>query len=301
MERTRQSFFGRLRNLFSRKSELGSDFFEALEEALLSSDMGVDLSYCLLEELKASSPDAAELSLESLRSRLEQRVRQILAEKHSPDIIPERRGGQPLVVLVVGVNGVGKTTTIGKLAARFAAQGKKVLLGACDTFRAAAGEQIQIWAQRGNVDLIGGTENEKPTTVAYRAVHRAQEEGYDVLLIDTAGRLHNRANLMNELGAIIRMIDREQPGAPHESILVVDATTGQNALTQAREFNEVAKLTGVIVTKLDGSARGGIVVAIKSQLGIPLRYIGIGEKLEDLRPFSAEEFSAALFAADPTA
>ena len=194
------------------------------------------------------------------------------------------------------MNGVGKTTTIGKLASRFTSQGARVLLAACDTFRAAAAEQIEVWAERSGVEVEKGADGAKPSTVAFAALQRAKSESFDVLLIDTAGRLHTRVNLMNELIAVVKLIERELPGAPHESLLVLDATTGQNALQQAKEFHDKVNLTGIIITKLDGTPKGGIVVAIRDELGIPIRYIGVGESIGDLRPFDAAEFVDALLA-----
>ncbi|HQH27560.1 MAG TPA: signal recognition particle-docking protein FtsY, partial [Oligoflexia bacterium] len=204
--------------------------------------------------------------------------------------------GKPKVVLVAGVNGVGKTTTIGKLAHQFRSRGARVLLAACDTFRAAADEQLDIWAKRAGVEVVSGASGTKPATVAFQAVHRAVEESYDVLLVDTAGRLHTRVNLMNELVHVVQILGRELPGAPHETILVLDGSTGQNALQQARTFHERIKLTGIIVTKLDGTAKGGVIVPIKEELSVPIRYIGVGESITALRPFSAQDFTAALFA-----
>ncbi len=239
------------------------------------------------------------MSEAGLKSALREVLSGILTANKPVEIDLDRKSdAPPLVILVVGVNGVGKTTTIAKLSQQFKARGARVLLGACDTFRAAATEQLQIWANRVGVELVSGNENEKPRTVAYRAVHQARNEHYDVLIIDTAGRLHTRTNLMHELGSIVEIINREQPGAPDEVLLVVDAATGQNALQQAREFNELVHLTGIVVTKLDGTQKGGIVVAIKDELGIPIRYIGVGEGIEDLRPFSATEFIDALLLED---
>ena len=210
------------------------------------------------------------------------------------EITGERPGALPFVILVVGVNGVGKTTTIGKLANQFSARGKRVLIAAADTFRAAAANQIDVWAQRAGAELVTGDEGAKPSTVVFKAIARAKEGAHDILIIDTAGRLHTRVNLMNELKALRALIQRELAGAPHEAILVLDATTGQNALQQAKDFHAATDLSGIVITKLDGTAKGGIVVAIKKEVGVPIRYIGIGEGIEDLRPFSATEFAASL-------
>ena len=220
-----------------------------------------------------------------------------ILEKNSPlnEIQPEARSDGPLVVMLVGVNGVGKTTTAGKLAQRWKAAGAKVVLAAADTFRAAAVEQLQLWGERTGVPVVSGPEDSKAATVVYDAIERAQAEEADVLLIDTAGRLHTKSNLMQELEGIRNVLQKRIPSAPHEVLLVLDATTGQNALQQANEFNSSVSLSGLVITKLDGTPKGGIVVAIKRELGIPVRYIGVGESAADLRPFSARNFVEALF------
>lgn len=274
---------------------LSAQDYEALEEILVTSDLGVKTSGKLLSSLKAEAAAGA-MDVDALKGALRRSMLEILADDAGAEIALRRPDGGPLVVLVVGVNGVGKTTTIGKLASRFTAQGAKVLLAACDTFRAAAAEQIEVWAERSGVEVVRGNDGAKPSTVAFTALQRAKAEGFDVVLIDTAGRLHTRVNLMNELIAVVKLIEREIPGAPHESILVLDATTGQNALQQAMEFHDKVKLTGIIITKLDGTPKGGIVVAIRDELGIPIRYIGVGESISDLRAFDATEFVDALLA-----
>lgn len=210
-------------------------------------------------------------------------------------VIISSKRENPFVVLVVGVNGVGKTTTIAKLAYNFKLKGAKVLIAAADTFRAAAAEQIEVWADRAGVDVISGEESAKPSTVVFQAMERAKEERYDVLIIDTAGRLHTRVNLMSELKKIVEIIKRKQENAPHESLLILDATTGQNALQQTRAFQGTVKLTGLVVTKLDGTPKGGVVFGICDELGIPVRYIGVGEKMDDLREFNAEQFVNGIF------
>jgi fused signal recognition particle receptor len=302
LKKTRDAFFSRLSGILSKRERLDEDVFEELEELLITSDLGVQTTRKLLSELKERVNRGEIGDAAGCKEFLKESVRQILTcgERDGTaaqgEIRPEKQGGLPLVILVVGVNGVGKTTSIGKLASRFSAEGARVLLGAADTFRAAASEQIEIWAERAKVEVLRGAENAKPSTVAYEAIHKARKEGFDVVIIDTAGRLHTRVNLMNELGGVISLIQREQPGAPHETLLVVDATTGQNALEQAREFHQRAALTGVIVTKLDGTPKGGIVVAIRDELGLPIRYVGVGESAADLRPFSATDFTSALFA-----
>lgn len=295
LEKSRTHFFSRLSGLFGGNAKaLTSEFLDELEMLLISSDLGVKTTGQVLELLRIRAAEERGIDENTLRKLLKDELVRILEWVGERDIVPVKVNGQPKVVLFVGVNGVGKTTTVAKLGKKFSDAGAKVILGACDTFRAAATEQLSYWGERIGVSVVSGEDGTKPSTVAYQTIHRGLEEGADVALIDTAGRLHTRVNLMNELKSVCSIIDREQPGAPHEVILVVDATTGQNALTQAREFNQIAKLTGVIVTKLDGTPKGGIVVAIKEELGIPVRYIGIGEGEDDLQVFSPVEFVDAL-------
>lgn len=300
LEKTRKQFFNNLLGIFS-SGKAAAQIYEDLEEVLIGSDLGVKTSQKILTYVKEEvSRAGGSVDVGLVQDLLKGRILQILASDLPPGITPQKNNAKPLVILVVGVNGVGKTTTIGKLAERFSSQGARVLIGACDTFRAAAVEQIDIWAKRAGVELVSGAEGAKPSTVAYQTIHRGLAGNFDVVILDTAGRLHTRVNLMNELEAVVKLIDREQSGAPHEILLVVDAATGQNALQQAREFNQRAKLTGVVVTKLDGTPKGGIVVALKDELGIPIRYVGVGESAADLREFSAQEFVEALFAAANT-
>ena len=294
LAKTRAGLLQRLRSLFSGSKLSGEDLLASLEEILITSDLGVKTTATLLDGLRQLA-DLADFSESMLRSRLQESIEAILASEIESGIVPLTQSGKPFVILVVGVNGAGKTTTIGKLAQLFTTAGHSVLLAAGDTFRAAATSQIEVWAERSGAELVAGKDGAKPSTVVYQAIERAKSGGHDVLIIDTAGRLHTRVNLMNELKALTGLISRELPGAPHETLLVVDATSGQNALQQAREFNAIAPLTGVIVTKLDGTSKGGIVVAIKNEIGVPIRYIGVGERIEDLRPFSASEFSASIF------
>lgn len=272
------------------------------EELLLEGDIGINTSQKLVAKVKAhlleNKPESKDILSEQVGDLLREEVISILHSDDIPEIDPVKVNGGPKVVVVVGVNGAGKTTTIGKLAFQFGAQGAKVLVGACDTFRAAATDQLEVWAERAGAGIEKGADGEKPSTVAYRTIHRGKAEGYDIVLIDTAGRLHNKVNLMSELSSITKIISREQEGAPHETFLVVDGTTGQNALFQAKQFNEATTLSGIVVTKLDGTPKGGIVVAIKNELGIPVRYIGMGEGAGDLRPFEASEFVDALFTED---
>jgi len=296
LKKTRDVFFSRLSGILTRGSKVSSQTYEQLEELLITSDLGVKTTQLLLDAVK-QKVEAGEIEdADGCKEILKSELLKILERPGNPEIVPAKLDGKPLVILVVGVNGVGKTTTIGKLANRFAATGSRILLGAADTFRAAAAEQIEVWAERAEVEVLRGAENAKPSTVAYEAIHKAQDGGFDVVIIDTAGRLHTRVNLMNELGGVVSLIGREQPGAPHEVLLVVDATTGQNALEQAKEFHQRAKLTGLVVTKLDGTPKGGIVVAICNELGLPVRYVGVGESAADLKAFSAREFVSALFA-----
>lgn len=294
MSKTRTQFLGRLRQLVGLGRTMRAEALESFEELLVTSDLGVKTSQKLLAAVKDEMGTRGEIDEERVRELLKEQLRAILAAPGPIEIDPFSKNASPRVVVVVGVNGVGKTTTIGKLAERFRAQGARVVIAACDTFRAAAAEQIDVWAERAQAVLVRGADGAKPSTVAYEAVHRAINDKADVLIVDTAGRLHTRVNLMNELVAVIKLIERELPGAPHETILVLDATTGQNALQQARVFHERVQLTGVVVTKLDGTPKGGMVVAVKDELGIPVRYIGVGESAADLRPFDAEEFTRAL-------
>ncbi|MCC6220537.1 MAG: signal recognition particle-docking protein FtsY, partial [Deltaproteobacteria bacterium] len=297
LSKTRQGFLARIKSVFSKKPVLGREEQEAIEELLIGSDLGVATTKKLMAGLfdGVALTGGSRVTEDKLREHLKQKILQIVSNNEDPEIIAQKRDGQPLVVLMVGVNGVGKTTSIAKLAQNFKNQGARVLLGACDTFRAAATDQLEIWAQRIGVDIVVGNPGAKPSAVAYDTIHKGINGNFDVVIIDTAGRLHTRVNLMEELRGIINIIAREQPGAPHETLLVLDAATGQNALQQAREFHGLSNLTGVIVTKLDGTPKGGIVVAIKDELNIPVRYIGIGETAGDLRAFSAHEFVDALF------
>jgi fused signal recognition particle receptor len=284
---TRRNLSDGFEKAFAGKKKLDEDALEELEELLITSDIGVQTTLTLMESIaNAKVADAAE-------------VKQILKEEilsilNTPSPVQETKKSTPHVILVVGVNGVGKTTTIGKIAASLKASGDKVLIAAADTFRAAAVEQLMIWAQKAGAEFVKHKENADPAAVAYDAVAAAKARGCDIVLIDTAGRLHTKVNLMAELKKIKRTVAKQIQGAPHEILLVLDATTGQNALSQAKLFNEALAVTGLALTKLDGTAKGGIVIAICSSLNIPLQYIGIGERIEDLRPFDAEQFIDAL-------
>jgi len=292
LKKTRSRFFSSLKGLVGDRDSISEGDLSAVEELMLGSDFGVSTSSKLTSQVKEIVEKEGSCSLESLKFALGSELKAILeAPVKGLELDTSKR---PFVVFVTGVNGVGKTTTIGKLASRYAGEGKRVLLGACDTFRAAAGEQLEIWAERSGVEIERADGEEKPATVAFRAVNRAVSENFDVLLIDTAGRLHTKQNLMRELESVRSIITRECEGAPHETLLVVDGSTGQNALQQAREFNSSVDLTGLVVTKLDGTAKGGIVVAIKDELGVPIRLVGFGEGVGDLKDFSADEFVSAL-------
>jgi fused signal recognition particle receptor len=260
--------------------------WERLEEALIAADVGVPATAELVQRLEARS-DAGELG-----EALQEEISRLLGEPARLQV-----AAQPAVILVVGVNGTGKTTTIGKLAAKLSEHGRSVLVAAADTFRAAAEEQLEIWAQRANADFVGSERGGDPAAVAYDAIGAAESRGRDVVIVDTAGRLHTQANLMEELTKVRRVIGQRLEGAPHETLLVIDATTGQNGLQQARLFSQAVEVTGIALTKLDGSAKGGIAIAIAHELGLPVKLIGIGESLDDLRPFDPEDFAAALVGA----
>lgn len=294
LTKTRDNIISGMDSIFYGFSHIDEDFYEELEETLIMGDLGVHTTMNILEDLRAKVKaqhikepvDCRQLLIDSIREQMD--VGKTAYE------FEERQS----VVFVIGVNGVGKTTTIGKLAGKFHAEHKKVILAAADTFRAAAGEQLKEWANRAQVDMIGGQEGSDPAAVVFDAVAAAKARHADILLCDTAGRLHNKKNLMEELKKINRVIEREYPEAYRETLVVLDATTGQNALNQAKEFNEVADITGVILTKMDGTAKGGIAVAIQAELGIPVKYIGVGETMDDLQKFDADEFVNALFYRD---
>ena len=292
LNKTRSSLVGRVDALLGSHAKLDDEFIEELEEILITADFGMQATQELVADLTRKAASLKADGADALRDVLAEEIRARL-NSGEPGIQP---GAQtPFVIMVVGVNGVGKTTTIGKLARQFSNEGKKVVLGAGDTFRAAAVQQLQIWGERSGVDVIAHAEGSDPSAVAFDAAKAAVARQADVLIIDTAGRLHTKVNLMEELRKMRRVLDREIPGAPHETLLVLDATTGQNALIQAAKFQDAVEVSGVALTKLDGTAKGGIVVAISSQLQLPVRYIGVGEGVDDLRPFDADEFVDALF------
>ncbi|MBN2333806.1 MAG: signal recognition particle-docking protein FtsY [Deltaproteobacteria bacterium] len=291
LQKTRKRFVGTLDTLFYGKKEIDEEFLEQLEEILLTSDLGVQTSYRLFAEVEEQVSHQLLEDPVQLRRFLQQEIGRILQTAEQPWEITAK----PYVIMAVGVNGVGKTTTIGKLAAIFASQGKKVMLGAADTFRAAAIEQLEVWSERAGVPLIRQKMGADPAAVSFDTVTSAMTKEVDVVIIDTAGRLHTKVNLMDELKKMKRVVGKALPGAPHEILLVLDANTGQNAINQARMFHEALGITGLVMTKLDGTAKGGVIVGVCDELKLPVRYIGIGEQLDDLRPFKADDFVNALF------
>ncbi|MFB1081140.1 signal recognition particle-docking protein FtsY [Jeotgalibacillus sp. JSM ZJ347] len=295
LSKTRNSFTSRLNDLVASYRTVDEDFFEELEEIMIQADVGFDTVMELVEELKMEVKRQNIKDTESIRSVISQKLVDIYYDGEEPDELLSMQEDELTVILFVGVNGVGKTTTIGKLAHQFKSEDKKVVLAAGDTFRAGAIEQLEVWGERVGVDVIKHSEGSDPAAVMYDAVHSARAKKADVLICDTAGRLQNKVNLMKELEKVKRVIEREIPGAPHEVLLALDATTGQNAMTQAKIFKEATNVSGIVLTKLDGTAKGGIVLAIKKELGIPVKFVGLGEKMDDLQPFNAEKYVYGLF------
>ncbi len=291
LTKTRDNIVSNMNSVFSGFSHIDEDFYEEIEEILIMGDLGVRTTDSIIEDLKEKVKKQGIKEPEDCRQILIDSIKEQMNVGETAYEFEDKTS----VVLVIGVNGVGKTTTVGKLAGKLRSQDKKVVLAAADTFRAAAGEQLTEWAHRANAELIGGQDGADPAAIIYDAVAAAKARKADVLLCDTAGRLHNKKNLMEELKKISRVLDREFPDAHRETLVVLDGTTGQNALSQAKEFSEVADITGVILTKMDGTAKGGIAIAIQSELGIPVKYIGVGEKIEDLQKFDSTEFVDALF------
>lgn len=291
LAKTRDNIVSGMDSIFHGFSKIDEEFYEELEETLIMGDLGVHSTMEILEDLRAKVKERHIKEPIECRQLLIDSIREQMDVGETAYEFENRKS----VVLVIGVNGVGKTTSVGKLAGKLKDQGKKVVLAAADTFRAAAGEQLTEWANRAGVDIISGQEGSDPAAVVYDAIQAAKARQADVLLCDTAGRLHNKKNLMAELGKINRVIEREYPEAFRETLVVLDGTTGQNAMAQAKEFSEVAEITGIILTKLDGTAKGGIAVAIHSELGVPVKYIGVGESIDDLQKFDADEFVNALF------
>ena len=291
LAKTRDNIVSGIDSIFSGFSSIDEDFYEELEETLIMGDLGVRATEAILDDLRTKVKeqhikepmDWKQLLIDSIK------------EQMKVEETAYRFENEKSVVLVIGVNGVGKTTTVGKLAGKLKSQGKKVVIAGADTFRAAAGDQLKEWANRSGVDMIGGSEGADPGSVVYDATAAAKARNADVLLVDTAGRLHNKKNLMNELGKINKILENEYPEAYRETLVVLDATTGQNALVQAKEFSDVAKISGIVLTKMDGTAKGGIAVAIQSELAVPVKYIGVGETIDDLQKFDSDEFVNALF------
>lgn len=295
LEKTKESFFSKLGKAIVGKSAVDGDVLDNLEEILISSDVGVTTTLRIIERIQQRVARDKYLGIAELDRILKEEIAALLTENASSENfeIPAMQG--PYVLLVVGVNGVGKTTTIGKLAAQFKKNGKSVLLGAADTFRAAAVEQLKQWGVRAGVPVISKGINADPSSVAYETVKAGVDKGADIIIIDTAGRLHTKVNLMQELSKIKRVIQKVIPDAPHDVLLVLDGSTGQNAMIQAREFTKVTEVTGLAITKLDGTAKGGVVIGISNELNIPVKYIGVGEKVEDLQVFNKMEFVDSLF------
>ncbi|MBO5335741.1 MAG: signal recognition particle-docking protein FtsY [Lachnospiraceae bacterium] len=291
LSKTRNNIVRGIDSVFSGFSAIDEDFYEELEEILIMGDIGVNATTEIVERLKR---EVKERHIKE-PSECKQLLIDSIKEQMKVDETAYEFEKEQSVIMVIGVNGVGKTTSVGKLAGKIKSSGRKVLIAAADTFRAAAGDQLAEWARRADVPMIGGKEGADPASIVYDAVNAAQARDVDVLLIDTAGRLHNKKNLMEELRKMNRIIEREYPNAHRENLIVLDGTTGQNALVQAREFGEVANLTGIILTKMDGTAKGGIAVAIQSELNVPVKYIGVGETIEDLQKFDSDEFVNALF------
>lgn len=294
LQKTRKNFTERIEVLVGMSAEIDDDFLDELEMILLSADVGAKTTEKLIEAVRQAARKKEIKGTGDVVPFLKKYLTQMLTEEGQRT----RISGTPTVILVVGVNGVGKTTTIGKLANYFRLLNYKVMIAAADTFRAAASEQLEIWGKRAGCDVIKHAEGADPAAVVFDAMKAAIARKADILFIDTAGRLHNKANLMNELEKIHRVIKREIPEAPHETFLVLDATTGQNAITQAKVFTETANVTGVVLTKLDGTAKGGVVIAIREELGLPVKWIGVGEGIMDFRPFEPEKFVDALFNTD---
>ena len=292
ISKTREQMLGGLSNALLGKKEIDEEVLDSLEEALLGADIGPETTEQILEVVTSRVERQELRDVDALREVIKEEIVRIL---HKEVPIPTVTDRKPLVLMFVGVNGVGKTTTIGKIAAQYRRDGHRVLMGAGDTFRAAAIEQLTEWSRRADCDIIAKSQGADPSSVMYEAVEKAVREEYDVVICDTAGRLHTKKNLMEELRKMVRVIRKVIPDAPHEVLLVLDATTGQNAVFQAREFREAADLTGIVMTKLDGTAKGGVIIGIVNEFDIPVRYIGVGEGIEDLRPYDAKQFTDSLF------
>ena len=289
LEKTKNAFFGQLNSMFRAFVKVDEDFLEELEDMLISADVGVETSEEIISELREKAKDDRRKSGEDVKNALRDILREKIGDGEALKLTTS-----PSVILVIGVNGVGKTTTIGKISARLADEGKKVVIAAADTFRAAAIDQLEVWCERSGAELIKQSEGSDPAAVVFDAAAAARKRRADVLIVDTAGRLHNKKNLMDELAKIDRVLSRELPDADRETLLVLDSTTGQNAVMQAAEFKNSADITGLVLTKLDGTAKGGAIFSIKGTLGIPVKFIGVGEGVDDLQPFDADMFVSAL-------
>ncbi|MDP1676437.1 MAG: signal recognition particle-docking protein FtsY [Bacteroidota bacterium] len=297
LAKTRETLVAKVNRLIFAKGKIDDEFLTQLEEILITSDVGVETAQRIIESIKRKTKEKKYESQEELNELVRSEIANALVKSSSNGVDPFEfpPHTKPYVIMIVGVNGVGKTTTIGKLAYNYKSAGKNVLIGAADTFRAAANEQLEVWAQRAGVEIIQQLQGSDPAAVAFDTVQAAKARGADVVIIDTAGRLHTKTNLMEELKKIKRVITKVSAEAPHEVILVLDATTGQNAIQQAKLFNESVGLTGLAITKLDGTAKGGVIFAVTNALKVPVRFIGVGEKIDDLQPFDAEKFVEALF------
>lgn len=293
LKKTRDAVVGQIDTMLKSFTKIDEELFEELEELLVMGDVGINTATKITEELRKKVKKEGVKDPQEINRLLEETVAEML--KGGEEL---KLDTKPSIILVIGVNGVGKTTTIGKLANNLRLQGKKVVLAAADTFRAAAIDQLEIWAERCRCDIVKQNEGSDPAAVVFDAISSAKAKGADVIICDTAGRLHNKKHLMDELSKISRIIDRELPGADKEYLLVLDATTGQNAVNQAREFKNAAGITGIVLTKLDGTAKGGVVLSIKEELDVPVKYIGVGEQIDDLQPFNSDDFAKALFARD---
>jgi len=297
LEKTKQGFFSKITRAVAGKSKIDNEVLDNLEEALISSDVGLQTTIKIIKRIEERAARDKFVTTGELNDLIKQEVEKILAENKNEDIesFDTPAGVKPYVIMVVGVNGVGKTTTIGKLSHQFKLNGKKVLLGAADTFRAAAVGQLDVWATRAGVEIVKGQNNADPASVAFQAVEKAVATGVDIVIIDTAGRLHNRVDLMNELTKIRRVMQKVIPDAPHEVLLVLDGSTGQNAIEQAKQFTSATQVTALAITKLDGTAKGGVVLGISDQFHIPVKYIGVGEQIDKLQVFNKKLFVESLF------
>ncbi len=295
LKKTRESMAGAIENMLHSYKDIDEELYEDLEEILVMGDVGVTTASEIVEKLRERVKEKNIGTPAKVKGEIKEIVAEMLKGEEEMSLIT-----MPSVILVIGVNGVGKTTTIGKMASMYKAEGKKVILGAADTFRAAAIEQLEVWAERAGVDIVKHKEGADPAAVVYDTIQAGISRNADIIICDTAGRLHNKKNLMDELAKIYRVIDKELPYSDRESLLVLDATTGQNAVNQAREFKNVAEITGIVLTKLDGTARGGVVLAIKNDLRVPVKFVGVGEQIDDLQPFNPMAFADGLFDAEVT-